>query len=317
MPVFNRERMVDEAIRSVVDQDFHDFELLIVDDGSTDGTPEVLRRWQERDPRIVVVTAPQNLGIPGALNLGLAHARGPYVARHDSDDLMMPRRLAAQVAVLDAHPEVALVSTDYDIVDLEGQLLRTWTNGEPPEVTAFLLNFYNVIGGHGQVMFRRDQVRAEGGYSFDYPSSEDYDLWVRLLRRGRVEILPFVGMVKRTHPDQSMARWGHLKRANWTGILRSSLQPYLGRTLLDDEIAALITLWHYDGTPGLAGVADRVMGEAFARFQRDHAEPSLHLWARRKIARRWYRSGRMFAFEGQRLEAARYLVQAAKWLVSP
>src|SRR5207248_5300997 len=73
MPVFNREQLVDDAIRSVTEQDFGDFELLVVDDGSTDGTPGVLAAWKKRDPRVVVITSPTNQGIPLALNLGLAH----------------------------------------------------------------------------------------------------------------------------------------------------------------------------------------------------------------------------------------------------
>src|SRR6202030_3427370 len=91
MPVFNRQRFVDEAIQSAIAQDFGDFELLIVDDGSTDSTPEMLRAWAQRDARIVVITSPENQGIPAALNVGLDHARSPYIARLDSDDIMMPQ----------------------------------------------------------------------------------------------------------------------------------------------------------------------------------------------------------------------------------
>ena len=316
IPVFNRERFVDEAIRSVIEQDFDDFELLLVDDGSTDRTPEVLETWTKRDARVVVVTSAMNQGIPGALNLGLAHARGKYVARLDSDDLMMPRRLAEQAAVLDAHPEVVLVSCAYDIVDVEGNHLGTWKGDEPPEVTAFLLNFYNVVGGGGQVMFRLAEVREEGGYALEYPSSEDYDLWVRLLRRGRIETLPFVGMTKRTHGSQSLARYGALKRANWTGIMRSSLEPYLRRAVSDDEIAALITVWRHDGRLRVAGIADGVMQEGFARFRKEIPDRGLQRCARGKIARQWYVAARILSSEGHPLEAAKYVARALRWLVT-
>src|SRR6202171_3622892 len=227
MPVFNRERFLDEAIQSVIAQDFADFELLIVDDGSTDGTPEMLRAWAQRDARIVVITSPQNQGIPAALNFGLDHARAPYVARLDSDDVMTPRRLAAQAAVLDSHPEVVLVSCAYETMDSEGNYLGTWRGDEPHEVVTYLLNFYNIVGGGGQVMFRRSEVIAEGGYASEYPSSEDYDLWVRLLRRGRILTLPLVGMRKRHHEANSRSRYASVKRANWSAIMRHSLAPYL------------------------------------------------------------------------------------------
>jgi glycosyltransferase involved in cell wall biosynthesis len=313
IPVFNRERFVDEAIRSVIEQDFGDFELLLVDDGSTDGTPDALAGGARRDARIAVVTSPTNRGIPAALNLGLAHARGEYVARLDSDDLMMPRRLAAQAAVLDAHAEVSLVSCAYDIVDLAGRHLRTWKGDEPPDVMRFLLNFYNAVGGGGQVMFRLADVRQEGGYALAFPSSEDYDLWVRLLRRGRIETLPFVGMTKRTHGGQSNVHFAAIKHANWTRIMRSSLEPFLRRAVRDDELAALITVWRHDGTVGVARVADAVMREAFARFCSEIADPVLQDIARRRIAREWYLAARNFVRRRHPFEAMQYLARAARW----
>ena len=316
IPVFNRERFVDEAIRSVIEQDFDDFELLLVDDGSTDRTPEVLETWKQRDPRVVVVTSPTNQGIPAALNLGLAHARGKYVARLDSDDFMMPRRLAEQAALLDAHPEVVLASCAYDIVDDAGTHLRTWKGDEPHEVMAFLLHFFNAVGG-GQVMFRLAEVLEEGGYAREYPSSEDYELWVRLLRRGRIETLPFVGMTKRTHANQAWKQYGHVKRANWSGIMRSSLEPYLRRALRDDEIAALITVWRLDGRLGMGRIADDIMREAFARFRNEVPDRALQSCARRRIAWQWYTASRNFARRGHPLEAMTYLARAARWLITP
>lgn len=313
VPVFNRERFVDEAIRSVIEQDFDDFELLLVDDGSTDGTPAVLERWKQRDARVVVITSPTNQGIPAALNLGLAHARGMYVARLDSDDLMVPRRLAEQAAVLDAHPEVVLVSCAYDIVDLSGTRLGTWKRDEPPEVTAFLLRFFNVVGGGGQVMFRLADVREEGGYAPEYQTSEDYDLWVRLARRGRIETLPLAGMIKRTHAQQSLAQWRHVKRENWTRIMHAALEPYLHRALRDDEIAALITLWRNDLRTGMGRIADDVMREAFARFRTEFPDRALQACARRKIARQWYVTGRYLLSARHPLEAIEYFARAARW----
>lgn len=314
IPVFNREQFVDEAIRSVVEQDYEDFELLLVDDGSTDGTPDVLAKWKQRDPRVVVVTAPSNLGIPGALNLGLAHARGTYVARLDSDDLMMPRRLAEQVAVLDAHPEVVLVSCAYDVIDAAGNYLLTRKCDEPPEVKALLIHFFNVIGGGP--MYRLAEVLEEGGYAREYPISEDFDLFARLLRRGRIETLPFIGMIKRAHATQSVTVYGwDARRANWNGILRSNLGPYLRRDVRDDEIAALITVWQHDRRLGVGAVADAVMREAFVRFRSEVSDRALQKSARRRIARQWYINARVFASYRHYLEAAKYLARAAGWLL--
>jgi len=315
IPVFNRERFVDDAIRSVIEQDFADFELLLVDDGSTDRTPAVLEAWRQRDDRVVVVTSPTNQGIPDALNLGLAHARGRHVARLDSDDLMMPHRLARQAAVLDARPDVVLVSSAYDIVDVDGRHLATWT-GEPPEATAFLLNFFNVVGGGGQVMFRLADVLAEGGYARQYPSTEDYDLWVRLSQRGRIETLPLVGMTKRTHADQSLKRYASVKRVHWTAIMRSALEPYLRRPVRDDEIAALVSLWRHDDRVGMSRIADDTMREALARFRYDVPSPAAHTRVRRRIAWQWYVAARILLSRGHPLAAITHFAHAVRWRVA-
>src|SRR5258708_24318689 len=185
----------------------------------------MLRAWALQDARIVVITLPENQGIPAALNLGLDRARAPYVARLDSDDIMMPRRLAAQAAILDSKPEVVLVSSEYETMDSEGNYLGTRRGDEPHEVVTYPLNFYNIVGGGGQVMFRRSEVLAEGGYACEYPSSEDYDLWVRLLRRGRILTLPLIGMKQRHHDARSVVQYPSVKRANWTGIMTQ----FLGR----------------------------------------------------------------------------------------
>jgi Glycosyl transferase family 2 len=316
MPVFNRERFVGEAIQSVIAQDFTDLELLIVDDGSTDRTPEILRSWAQRDPRIVIVTSPGNQGIPTALNSGLHHARAPYVARLDSDDLMMPRRLAAQAAVLDSEPDVVLASSAYETMDSEGNYLGTWRGDEPHEVVTYLLNFYNIVGGHGQVMFRRSEVIAEGGYDCAYPSSEDYDLWVRLLRRGRIRTLPLVGMKQRQHDARSVVQYASVKRANWTAIMSRSLGRYLGRPIRNEEIAALITVWRHDGATGMAATAGKTMREAFSRFCDEHPDRELRRCARKRTARQWMDGARLFARSGNRAEAARYAVRAARWTLA-
>lgn len=313
MPVFNRERFVNEAIGSVVRQDFADFELLIVDDGSTDQTPDILEAWGKREPRIVVIRSERNQGIPAALNLGLAHVRADYVARLDSDDLMMPGRLAAQASILDSRPEVVLVSCAYEIVDAEGRYLGTWLGDEPHEVVTYLLGFSNIVGGGGQVMFRLAEVLAEGGYDCDYPSSEDYDLWVRLLQRGRILTLPLVGMRKRQHDNNSSVQYASVQRANLNGIMRKSLEPHLKRRVRDDEIAALITVWQRDGTLGMGPAADGVMRETFAHFCREHRECELQTCARRRIAREWIDAARMFAARGHQVEATKFVWRAVRW----
>src|SRR5487761_1677094 len=104
MPVYNAERYVGHAVESILRQTWHDFEFLIIDDGSTDRSPEMLRAYAERDPRILLVSR-ANTGYLRALNEGWPLCRGEYVARMDADDVAMPERLQRQIAFLDAHPD--------------------------------------------------------------------------------------------------------------------------------------------------------------------------------------------------------------------
>lgn len=302
VPVYNRERFVAAAIESVLGQEFGDFELLLVDDGSTDRTAEILRAFAAKDDRIRIVTSETNEGIPRALNRGLDHARGAYIARLDSDDLMMPGRLTAQVEVLDRDRDVVLVSTAYDIIDEHGAYLGRFDETLPSEVIRYLLGFTNIIGGGGQVMFRNDGTR----YSIEFPSSEDYDLWVRLSQRGRIVALPIIGMTKRQHENDSLKRYGQNKRANWTAIMRRALEPLLKRAPSDEEIDALITIWRHDGKRGAGPVADRVMREVLSHFG---SAPF-----RKRIAKQWIEAARRARWAGDNIEALRLLIRAA-WAV--
>src|SRR4051812_34534094 len=119
--VHNREKYLDQTIESILVQDFTDFEYIIVDDGSTDGTPGILQRWAARDPRIVVEHIPHNAGVAHALNRGLAIARGKYIGKQDSDDICIAPRLRAQVDVLERESDVALVSANHRLIDAHGK----------------------------------------------------------------------------------------------------------------------------------------------------------------------------------------------------
>lgn len=166
-----------EAVDSVLAQTFADFELLLVDDGSTDHAIATL----SDDPRVRVLRNDTNLGQVPSLNRGLEEARGEYVARLDADDVMLPTRLARQVEVLDSEPSVALVGTWMDVVDEHGRLyakLRGHVRDYVEFLYAILVDRYPF--GHPSLMFRRDVVRALGGYDATLAPSEDKDLYRRL-----------------------------------------------------------------------------------------------------------------------------------------
>jgi len=168
-----------DAIDSVLAQTYSDFELLLVDDASSDGTAEAAEACGDR--RIRVLRNQHNLGQAPSLNRGLRDARGEYVARMDADDVCLPERLERQVAVLEADPAVALVGTWLDVVDERGRLwgrLRGRVRDFPEFLFAILADRYP--WGHPSVMFRREVVLRLGGYDETLAPAEDKDLYRRL-----------------------------------------------------------------------------------------------------------------------------------------
>ena len=198
MPVYNAERYLAEAVESVLGQSFTDFELLVVDDGSTDGSLALLRRYAEGDRRVQVVSRP-NTGYLVALNQMLAVAQGELIARMDGDDVALPERFARQVAFLDAHPDVVCVGGAALLIDEGGRML----NELPRPVDDALIQEAALRGDtpiiHPSAMMRLADARAVGGYRETTYLAEDLDLWLRLGERGRLANLPEVVVKYRMH----------------------------------------------------------------------------------------------------------------------
>jgi glycosyltransferase involved in cell wall biosynthesis len=182
LSVHNDDRFVSEAIESILSQTFHDFELIVIDDGSTDGSRARIEAYEDRRIRLV---SRANRGLVASLNEALALAGGEYIARQDADDISLPTRIEREVALLDAHPEIALVGTNYTVIDEDGRPLATtsvFTHPDDLAVAEILSNQY----GHGSVMMRRALVAELGGYDGSVGYVEDYDLFVRIARIAQI-----------------------------------------------------------------------------------------------------------------------------------
>ena len=201
MRVFNAERFLREAAESVLAQTYADFELLAIDDGSTDASVEILRSYG--DPRVRIITQ-ANGGKIAAAARGLAEARGRYVAILDADDRSSPARLERQVAYLDAHLDAVLVGSTLGIIDERSA--RVGTRRYPPDDAAIrrAITVYNPLG-HSSLMYRRDAARMAGGYDPRYVL-EDWDLSLRLLQLGKAANLPDVLSEYRVRTDSVDAR---------------------------------------------------------------------------------------------------------------
>jgi Glycosyl transferase family 2 len=265
-PVFNGERFLSASIASILGQRAVDLELIVIDDASTDRTPEIIGEWARRDGRVRGIALPENRGASFALNAGLDAARGEYIARQDADDVAMPERLARQAAVLDADAGVALVGTNYCVTDADGNMTLRVNRAEPPEVLAFLMHFENALGIGGTGMCRAAMLRELGGFSREFRLVNGYELWARLMRRGRVVVLPYDGLRYRVHPGcVTVTAHAEQKRVH-TEICRRTISATLGREITLAEAEAVQARWWTSPVAGATDVADALIEEVYARM---------------------------------------------------
>jgi glycosyltransferase involved in cell wall biosynthesis len=204
MPVYNAERFLKQAIDSILNQTFKNFEFIVVDDGSTDATAQILEEYACKDPRIRTFQLLHG-GIVSALNSGLLHCRAPYIARMDGDDICMPHRFAFQVDYLDRHPHCAVVGGVFMGLDEDGNYQSPY-RFDRNKVTA--LNVFPVrvaLTAHSLAMFRSDILQKLNGYRATFPHAEDYDLFLRIADYGTVDNPDEVLICYRDHA-QSISR---------------------------------------------------------------------------------------------------------------
>lgn len=195
MPVYNAGGYLRDAVDSILGQTFRDFELLAIDDGSTDGSAAILGSYT--DPRVRVLRNEDNRGLVYTANRGLDEARGEYAAIMHADDIALPHRLEAQVRFLERNSGVGVIGSWYRTFGDRSQLVRPYADHE--RIAAALL--FNAALGHPTVMFRGSLLRATGErYAAEELPAEDWGMWVRLARRTRLANIPDPLLRYRVHP---------------------------------------------------------------------------------------------------------------------
>ena len=199
MPSFNAAPYVAEAIESILGQTYRDFEFLILDDGSSDGTLDICRHFAARDERIRLIEG-EHHGHTWWLNHGLELARGEFIALMDADDVSMPSRLAMQADFLDRHPSCVAVGCDLITIDSDGDAVGTVRHQTAHDaiVNAIVAGGLGVVV-HAAVMMRREALRSIDGYRVETEPAEDLDLWLRLARVGELANLPELLFKVRQH----------------------------------------------------------------------------------------------------------------------
>ncbi|RKN75907.1 glycosyltransferase family 2 protein [Paenibacillus ginsengarvi] len=212
MAVYNGELYVQQAIDSVLAQTYDNFELIVIDDGSTDRTPKILDRL--KDKRIIKYRLPTNRGAANALNFAIKKARGDWIAVHDADDVSMPERLAVQAGYVLQNPELVAVGSKITCIgenDVDpNQLRRTETNlnyGNDSEL--LYRNRYLVCPiCHGTALFSKAKFLEAGGYDTSFRITYDYDLWLRLFQHGPIGKIDEVLYKYRIHSSSLSRRNG-------------------------------------------------------------------------------------------------------------
>jgi glycosyltransferase involved in cell wall biosynthesis len=240
MPCYNMATTLEETLQTIAAQTLEDFEVLSVDDGSTDQTPQILERWSKKDPRFRYLPLP-HAGIIPALNAGLAECRSDHVARMDADDKMLPTRLEKQSAYLDTHPEVHLVSSlvsgfPKNKLRQGFKIYIDWLNSLENQEDMQREIYVESPLCHPTVMFLKQVVQTLGGYQ-EHGWAEDYDLWLRMHHAGlRFEKVPEILLEWREHPNR-LTRTD--SRYSLENFIRAKAH-YLARGPLQDRDAVII-----------------------------------------------------------------------------
>jgi glycosyltransferase involved in cell wall biosynthesis len=238
MPVYNGERFLEEAVESILNQTFRDFELIAINDGSTDRSGEMLDEYERRDTRVRILRQPSNQGLVAALNWGCQEAQGQYIVRMDADDISLPERLQKQVDFMNMNPEVGIAGTWIEYIDEHGiQDGRTW---KPP--TSHILLLWKLLFGapmaHPTWIMRR-KVAAQLNF-YSKTSVEDFDLLMRAIHVTHMGNLPeillryrFWSKSKSTiFAREEAPIWGHILQEAYASLFNIPISVEEGVTLL-------------------------------------------------------------------------------------
>ena len=293
MAAYNGAAVVGETLASLAGQTFTDFEVVIVDDRSTDDTLAVLRAFD--DPRVRVIAAEHNRGPVHSRNRAFAEARGHYIAALDQDDLCHPLRFARQVAYLDAHRETVLLSSAASIL-INGQVSASGHSAvTTPMLIEWLLRIENPIVW-SSVMLRADAARALDPFTRpELLYAEDFDLYHRIGRLGRIARLDAELLSYRRHPDGASQRFTDTMAASATRVLAECYAPLFG----DEAVATaeLVARHIMDCQPIPDRAALQRLGIALVALQEEfiterRPDPESLALIRWETARRWGRVGR-------------------------
>lgn len=210
MSVYNGEPFLSDAIKSILNQTFKDLEFIIIDDGSTDRSCDIIEKFKANDPRVIFLKQ-ANQGLVASLNKGLGIAKAPLIARMDADDIALEKRLEKQVNYMNSNPEVLALGTAIRIIDKNNSLIKDVIFPSLKEDLMELMQLDNQIA-HPSVLYRKKSVINVGGYREILQRAQDFDLWLRLSEVGPIDNLSEVLLLYRDHPKNISKVENHSQR---------------------------------------------------------------------------------------------------------
>lgn len=235
MPVYNRQAYLDDAITSIVNQTYNDFEFIIVDDASTDKSLNIINFHSNTDERIFVLNNKNNLGIAKTRNIGIDAAEGKYIAFMDSDDISHPERFQRQVNYLDKHPEIGVLGTQCAYISENGRITSTHLAPLTPiEIRWSLISKSTMI--NSSIMARSEIFKYHGFKHNDLVAGSDYELWARVSDKFQIANLPDVLLYVREHPKRISKQFRNNQQINAFEIIRKRVKDITDIQLSDDQI---------------------------------------------------------------------------------
>lgn len=242
MPVHNVQAFLPSALDSLLNQSFTDFELIAIDDLSTDASLKILMDYSSKDQRIAIHRNEKKLSLPETLNTGLKLCSASLIARADADDVYEPNRLKVQFELMQNNPKIGVSSSAFYSIDETDQLMEICYVPVHDQDIRFQMQFGNCLV-HPAIIYRRNLILSVGGYSEESPWSEEYDLWARLLEKTYFANYPEPLIKKRKHKDSIMSTRGEDGNKRSQSISQRLLSRYVGSDLSDLEIKTILTLY--------------------------------------------------------------------------
>lgn len=279
MPAYNADASIGAALQSIWAQDFRDFEAIVIDDGSTDGTRDLVGRC--RDPRLRLICLDRNQGIIAALNLALGEARGEFIARFDADDVSDPQRLSTQLNILRKETRIGVIGSALTLVGENEQVVGQWNYPATEALSRWQMLFKTPVA-HSAALSRRAVVAEAGGYSRDFPLAEDYELWSRVTRLAGIRSVqrPLVrysigaaGVSRQRYVEQRGMQV-RIAAMNMEQLLQASVPDSAAHILSVDLDRVGETSIRLDDFCAAAELLTRLFG-AFARSEADPLAPEV------------------------------------------